>query len=71
MIALTLDLSKVDKERIFVSPKTGKKYLNFVLLDAPDQYGNAGQVHHSVTKEEPRRRRYGRALRQLALLRQD
>jgi hypothetical protein len=51
MIALTLDLGRVNKERIFVG-KTGKRYLSFVLVDGPDQYGNAGQVLHSVSKEE-------------------
>ena len=52
MIAITLDLSKVDKDRIFVSKTTGRKYLSFVLVDGPDQYGNAGKVLHSVSKEE-------------------
>ena len=51
MILLTLDLSRVDKTRIYVG-KTGRKYLSFVLIDAPDEYGNNGRVLHSVTKEE-------------------
>jgi hypothetical protein len=51
VIAITLDLSKVDKGRIYVG-KTGKKYLSFILVDGPDQYGNAGKVVHSITKEE-------------------
>jgi hypothetical protein len=52
MIAVTLDLSRVDKSRIYTSKTTGRKYLNFVLIDAPDEYGNAGKVLHSVTKGE-------------------
>jgi hypothetical protein len=51
MIALTLDLSRLDKHRIFVG-KTAKKYLSFVLVDGPDQFGNDGKVIHSVSKEE-------------------
>jgi hypothetical protein len=51
MIALTLDLSRIDKERIFVG-KTGKKYLSFVLIDGPDQFGNDGKVVQSISKEE-------------------
>ena len=42
MIALTLDLSKVDKARIYTSDKTRKKYLSLVLIHAPDRFGNAG-----------------------------
>jgi hypothetical protein len=51
MIAITLDLSRIDRKRIFVG-KTGKKYLSFVLVDGPDRYGNDGSVLHSVSKEE-------------------
>ena len=51
MIAFTLDLSRINKSRIFVG-KTGKKYLSFVLIDSPDHYGNAGQVVASIPKEE-------------------
>jgi hypothetical protein len=51
MIALTLDLSRIERKRIFVG-KTGKKYLSFVLIDGPDQFGNDGKVVHSISKEE-------------------
>ena len=51
MIALTLELGRINKTRIFTG-KTGKKYLSFILVDARDQFGNDGQVRHSVTKEE-------------------
>jgi hypothetical protein len=51
MIALTIDVSRINRARIFTS-KTGKKYLSFILVDAPDQYGNAGQVAHSISKDE-------------------
>jgi hypothetical protein len=51
MIALTLDLSRINRDRIFVG-KTGKKYISFVLVDGPDQYGNDGRVVASISKEE-------------------
>ncbi len=51
MIAFTLDLSRIERKRIFVG-KTGKKYLSFVLVDGPDQFGNDGKVVHSISKEE-------------------
>ena len=52
MIALTLDLARINKGRVYTSAKTGRKYLSFVLVDSPDRYGNAGQVVHSISKEE-------------------
>ena len=52
MIAITLDLARIDKGRIYVSKTTGRKYLSFVLIDSPDRYGNDGQVLHSISKEE-------------------
>ena len=51
MIALTLDLSRIDKKRTFVG-KTGRKYLSFVLVDGVDKYGNDGMIVHSVSREE-------------------
>ena len=51
MIALTLDLSRVDRKRIFTG-KTGRKYLSFVLVDGVDKYGNDGMIVHSVSREE-------------------
>jgi hypothetical protein len=51
MIALTLDLSRIERKRIFIG-KTGKKYLSFVLVDGPDQFGNDGRVVQSISKEE-------------------
>jgi hypothetical protein len=51
MIALTLELGRINKARIFVG-KNGKKYLSFILVEAPDVYGNAGQVVHSISKED-------------------
>ena len=51
MIALTLDLQRINKGGVFAG-KTDRRYLSFILIDAPDQYGNAGQVVHSISREE-------------------
>ena len=51
MIAFSIDLDRVNQARIFTG-KTGRRYLSFILIDGPDQYGNAGQVVHSISREE-------------------
>lgn len=50
MIALSINLDKLDDSRII----EGKKghYVNLVLFDRQDDYGNDGFVAESVTKEE-------------------
>ena len=55
IIAVNLELGEIEKDRIYVSETTGKKYLSLVLLDhrtQPDPYGNDGFVAHSVSKAE-------------------
>jgi|SRR5690625_3665240 len=51
-IALKIDVTKIDKKRLF----EGKKgvYLDAVLFldDRPDQYENNGMITQSVSKEE-------------------
>lgn len=52
-VALRLDVSKIDKARLF----RGKKgtYLDataFIDLDQLDQYGNSGMITQDVSKEE-------------------
>jgi hypothetical protein len=51
MIALSIQLDKINKARIFTG-KTGRRYLSFILIEAPDLYGNLGSVVHSVSREE-------------------
>lgn len=53
MIAVKLNCSKIEKARLFKGEKG--LYLDLVLVenkDGVDQYGNAGFVSHSVSKEE-------------------
>lgn len=47
MIELKLELDKIDKTKIFVSEKTGKKYLDIVVSkrQSPDNYGNTHTVY--------------------------
>jgi hypothetical protein len=47
-------VSDIDKERVFVSERTGRKYITLSLLDrkAPDEYGNDGYINEDITKEE-------------------
>lgn len=52
MIVLKIDVTKIDKNHLFVG-KSGK-YLDCILnenRDGPDQYGNAGFIAQSVSKE--------------------
>lgn len=51
MITVRIDVTKIDKARLF----KGKKgtYLDIVLVETPDdQYGNSHMVVQSVSKEE-------------------
>lgn len=54
ILNLKIDVTKIDKSRLFNSDKTGAKYLDCTvfLKDEPDQYGNFGMVTQDVTKEE-------------------
>lgn len=52
-ISIKLDVSKIDKARLFKGAKG--IYLDataFVDLDELDQYGNSGMITQDVTKEE-------------------
>jgi hypothetical protein len=47
-------LSKIDKNKIYKSEKTGELYLGVSLWlnDQPDQYGNTASLVVTATKEE-------------------
>ena len=53
-ISLKIDVTKIDKSRLFKSEKTGNVYLDAVILlnTEKDQYDNNGMVIQSVSKEE-------------------
>lgn len=60
MLVGSIDLSKIDKNKIVTTDKDGKpfqnggKYLNIVVWvnDQADQYGNDASVQQSISKEE-------------------
>ena len=51
-IALKIDVSKIEKARLFQGQKG--TYLDAILFleDNPDQYGQSGMIVQSVTQEE-------------------
>lgn len=54
-LTISIDVTKIDKARLFKSPKTGRTYMDlttFVDLDEKDKYDNNGFIAQSVTKEE-------------------
>ena len=52
MITVKIDVTKVEKERLFPG-KNGAKYLDLILIPTPDdRYGNTHMVVQSVSKEE-------------------
>lgn len=53
-ISLKIDVTKIDKARLFAA-QSGAKYLDmttFVDLDNPGQYGDHGFISQNVSKEE-------------------
>lgn len=54
IIKLKIDVTKIDKERLFIG-KNGAKYLDLTLLEnknGTDQYGNDFMVVQDITKAE-------------------
>jgi len=52
MILLKLDLTKIDKSKLFEG-KNGAKYLDVILIDSPgSKYGDDYMAVQGVTKEE-------------------
>jgi hypothetical protein len=47
-----IDLTKIDKSRLFVSEKTGSKYLDIVVFDTPESEYADYMIVESITKEE-------------------
>lgn len=53
MILLKINVSRIDKERLFEG-RNGAKYLDAVMMenDQPDSYGNHFVIKQSISKEE-------------------
>jgi hypothetical protein len=50
MQKLNINLSKIDKTAFFIS-QTGNKFIDLIIHDRPDQYGNDGFVTQDIGKE--------------------
>lgn len=52
-ISISIDVSKIDKTALYISPKNGKKYLSLMLKirEEKDQYGYDGFIAQEISKE--------------------
>jgi hypothetical protein len=50
MIKVKLNVTKIDKDKIFIGKKG--KYVDLLLVDKPDDFGNDGFVSQGVSQEE-------------------
>lgn len=52
MIVGKIDVTKISKDRLFAG-KNGAKYLDFVMIETPDnRYGDSHMICESISKEE-------------------
>jgi hypothetical protein len=51
-ISVRLDVSKIDKSKLYKGEKGTYLDAAIIMKDEPDQYGNIGMIVQSVTKEE-------------------
>ena len=52
-LLLKIDLTKIDKQRLFKSGQTGSIYLDAIDIETTNnQYGNSHMIVQSVSKEE-------------------
>lgn len=51
-ISVKLDLSKIDKAKLFKGEKGIYLDAAIIMRDEPDQYGNIGMIVQNVSKEE-------------------
>lgn len=52
LIKIKLDVSKIDKERLFKGDKGTYLDATLFLNEEPDRYGNYGMITQDVSKEE-------------------
>lgn len=56
IIKFKIDLTKIEKERLFKSETTGNIYLDGALIPTPNnEYGQTHMIVQSITKEERER----------------
>jgi len=60
---IKLNLTKIDKEKLFKSEKTGAIYLDLFAVETPNnQYGDSHMVVQSTTAEERKEGKQGAIL---------
>lgn len=52
IIQLSIDVSKIDKKRLYKGKKGTYLTAALILREEADQYGNHGMIIESITKEE-------------------
>jgi hypothetical protein len=52
LISLKIDVTKIDKARLYKGQKGTYLDATVYLLDEPDEYGNSGMITQSVSKDE-------------------
>jgi hypothetical protein len=52
LVSLKIDVTKIDKARLYKGQKGTYLDATVYLLDEPDEYGNSGMITQSVSKEE-------------------
>ncbi len=52
LISLKIDVTKIDKARLYKGAKGTYLDATVYLNDEPDEYGNSGMITQSVTKDE-------------------
>ena len=51
-ISIKLDVSKIDKSKLFKGEKGTYLDATIIMKDEPDRYGNIGMIVQNVSKEE-------------------
>ena len=52
IVRIKIDVTKIDKNLLFKSEKTGAKYLDIALIETPNsQYGHTHMIVQSLPKE--------------------
>ena len=52
LISLKIDVTKINKKRLYQGAKGTYLDATLYLIDEPDEYGNYGMITEGVTKEE-------------------
>lgn len=71
IIQLKIDVSKIDKQRLFKGEKGTYLTAALIISESPDKYGNDGMIIEQVSKEERLSGSKGTILGNAKILRRD